>query len=149
MAAGDDTADPLLGAANPEVWGDFEPRPQGFDALRSRFYEAPVPDPRLLQVWCYTDRLSYQPGAIVSIHGCASRAPVALTIHRDDLGQTPIAILPMVSAPFQMPPAEFAAAGCGWPVIARWPVPADLASGFYILRARISDAAGGWRSHGC
>ncbi len=145
MAAEDDIADPMLGAANPEVWGDFAPRPQGFDALRARFYEAPVPDRRLAQVWCYTDRLSYRPGAVVSIHGSASHAPVALTIHRDDLGQTPIASLAMVNAPFEMPPADFAAAGCGWPVIARWPVPADLPSGFYILRARISDGAGGCR----
>lgn len=132
----------LLGAANPDVWGSFLPRPQGFDAIRARFYEAPVDDRSLLQVWCYTDRLSYRPGDSVLIHGCATSQRIDLTIYRDDLKGQPVVQWSGVSAPFQMPPADFIAAGCGWPVIARWAVPPDLPSGFYIVAATAQDRAG-------
>lgn len=129
----------LLGAADPQVWGAYLARPQGFDALLTRFYEAPVDDRRLAQIWCYTDRLSYRPGDVVLIHGCASRDRAALHIFRDDLRQSPLATLAPVALPFQMPAKDFIAQGCDWPVVARWPLPADLPSGFYIIRASLAE----------
>ncbi|HEX6959529.1 MAG TPA: N,N-dimethylformamidase beta subunit family domain-containing protein [Ferrovibrio sp.] len=144
-AAGSDSAAALLGAANPDVWGAFMPRPQGFDALLARFYERPVDDRSRPQIWCYTDRLSYRPGESLRIHGCSSRDRATLTIYRDDLQQTPLIELPAVALPFDMPPADFIEQGCGWPVVAQVKLPTDLPSGFYIIRAAIEDGQGGVR----
>lgn len=135
----------LLGAANPQVWGDYWPRPQGFDALLSRFFEAPIEDASLPQIWCYTDRLSYRPGETVAIHGCASRDRASLTIYRDGLRMQPAATFDDVSMAFQMPPADFMETGCGWPAILHWRIPDSAPSGFYVIRARIADDRGGWR----
>lgn len=132
----------LLGAASPEVWGAFQPRHQGQDQIRSRFYETAVDDRSLLQVWCYTDRLSYRPGDTVLIHASASRPRVELQLYRDDLRQTPVARFDLEEVPFSLPPKDFIEQGCGWPVVARYQLPDELPSGFYIILARCAGADG-------
>ena len=37
-------------------------RGQGFDATIPHFYEAPMDDPDYLEVWCYTQALSFEAG---------------------------------------------------------------------------------------
>jgi hypothetical protein len=132
---------PPIGAADPGLWGGYLPRPQGSDAILTRFYERPIDDRAHLQVWTYTDRLSYRPGDVVQVHASASVESVALAISRDDVAETPVERI-ACTVPFAMPADDFIERGCGWPVIARWRVPADLPSGFYVIRARASDAAG-------
>ena len=50
----------------------FLPRGQGFDGTQMLAYERPFEDRSLLQLWCYTDRLSYAPGDTVAIHAMSS-----------------------------------------------------------------------------
>lgn len=129
--------DDLLGAASPTVWGGFQPRQQGQDEILTRFYERMVDDAAVPQVFCYTDRLSYRPGETLQIHASSSRPLVDFRIYRDDLRQTPVATFNAVAVPFTLPPADFIEAGCGWPVVLRWTLPADLPSGLYLIIAKI------------
>ena len=37
-------------------------RGQWFSATMTHFYEHPKDDPSIPEIWCYTDKLSYEPG---------------------------------------------------------------------------------------
>ncbi|MDK1493695.1 hypothetical protein QN219_27265 [Sinorhizobium sp. 7-81] len=130
-----------------EHWGGFIPRPQGFDATRSRSYETVIDDARVAQVFCYTNLLSYRPGDDVLIHASTTATEISIEIRRDEIGSNPVDVIQQVKAPFSLLPADFAANGCGWPVVARWTVPRDLRSGFYLVIARAADGQGNVREH--
>src|SRR6185437_17167792 len=61
----------------------FLPRGQGFDVTHALFYECPLEDPDYLEVWCYTDRLSYCPGEEVHLHASSTAETFSVTITRD------------------------------------------------------------------
>lgn len=113
----------------------FHPRGQGFDATMAMAYEAPIDDPTLPQLWIYTDKLSYAPGEKVAIHASSTLAGFTLEIVRDTIQPVVVARLAL-TAPWTMPSEGFLTDGCGWPVVHRWTVPADLPSGFYLLLSR-------------
>lgn len=113
----------------------YQARAQGFDATNMVAYERPLEDPSYPELWCYTDRLSYKPGEEVRIHASSTVTAFALEIWRD--GAAPRLVdRHELSAPLTPLREDFLASGCDWPVILRWPVPRDLPSGFYVLRAR-------------
>jgi hypothetical protein len=112
------------------------PYSQGFDAALKRAYERPIDDKRRLQLWCYTDRLSYRPGDDVVIHASTTAGRFDIEITRDGLEREVAGRLDDVRAPFALIPNDFMASGCGWPEVARWKIPAALPSGFYLLTAR-------------
>ena len=58
-------------------------RGQGFDATIPHFYEAPLNSPDYLEVWCYTDQLSYEVGEEVQLHLNTTAADISLGICRD------------------------------------------------------------------
>ncbi|RWO23562.1 MAG: hypothetical protein EOS10_33470 [Mesorhizobium sp.] len=103
--------------------------------------------PELLQVFCYTDLLSYRPGDEVVIHASTTAVELSIEIRRDEIGSKPVKVINQVKAPFSLLPADFAANGCGWPVVARWSVPRDAASGFYLMVARAKDRKGNVREY--
>ena len=98
------------------------------------------------QIELYTDAVGYAPGDQVCFH-CSGHPAIKgetskfkISVYRDGLEPT-LAFeqsgLEVVHIP--TPPNAFAA-GCGWPVIFTWTVPADLPSAFYIVYAELTDA---------
>ncbi|MDK1494267.1 hypothetical protein QN219_30360 [Sinorhizobium sp. 7-81] len=130
------------GRAVAQPRSEFVRRPQGFDARRIHAYETLVNDPDRLQLFCYTDRLSYRPGDEVIVHASTNTQNFSLEIRRDDGTSKPLATIQKISAPFTAVPDDFAAQGCNWPVAARLTVPLDAPSGFYLMIARGTDAKG-------
>ena len=119
----------------------FQARGQGFDGTFMLAYERPMDDPSLLQLWTYTDRLSYAPGDTVSIHAISTAERFSIDVILD--GATPRVIDRLeVRAGWQSLAAGFQENGCGWPVVHRWQVPRDLPSGFVLLVARAAAADG-------
>jgi hypothetical protein len=116
----------------------FIPRGQGFDATRAEFYEVPLEDPEYLEVWCYTDKISYSPGEEVQFHTSTTAQELSIEILRD--GQAPSsvhAVRGLRGAVHKLPP-DFYENGCGWPVNYRWRIPEDMPSGFYVVISRVS-----------
>jgi len=94
-------------------------------------YQFPREDRALPEVFVYTERMSYDPGEIVSFHGSTTADRWSIQIYRD--GHQP----QMLQEAFDLagsfsPTAETAYQdGCDWPVLYRWKIPDDARSGFY------------------
>lgn len=113
------------------------PRGQGFDATTAQFYERPLEDPGYLEVWCYTDKISYLPGEEVKFHTSTTATELSIEVVRDGLTpKTVHAVSGLPGALHKLKP-DFYAAGCGWPVTYAWRLPEDLPSGFYVVISRV------------
>jgi hypothetical protein len=121
---------------------EFEVQRQNRDSTHLFHYQIAKADPSELEAYCYTDRISYSPGAIVSIHASSTAPYVDIDIIRD--GRKPSQVENFVRVPAQSvpTPADFYSNGCGWPVIHRWTIPKDTPSGFFVIRIRAQDAKG-------
>lgn len=117
-------------------------RNQNFTATFTHWYEAPSGDSSRPDLWCYTDRLSYAPGDIVSFHLSGSVSACSLTVVRDGADPTEVHVIDHLAIECHPTPPDAYAVGCGWPVAATWQVPDDLPSGFYLVIAR---SEGAWR----
>ena len=117
-------------------------RGQWFSATHTHWYEFPTDDPAQLEVWCYTDKLSYAPGETVQFHTNTTAQTYSLEVVRD--GADPEVVYSVEALPGQRYPTPTDAneVGCGWPVAHEWPLPADLRSGGYVVYARARNGDG-------
>jgi hypothetical protein len=119
----------------------FQARGQGFDGTFMLAYERPLDDPSLLQLWTYTDRLSYAPGDTVQIHAISTAPRFSIEVILDGLSPRHLETIE-VQAGWQTLQPGFQENGCDWPVVHRWQVPRDLPSGFVLLVSRATAADG-------
>lgn len=113
------------------------PRGQGFDATNAQFYETQLGDPDYLEVWCYTDKLSYLPGEEVCFHTSTTARSLELEILRDGTSPTSVHRVDNLPGASHELPANYYEVGCRWPVSYRWRIPQDLPSGFYVVISRV------------
>ena len=117
-------------------------RSQGFDATLAHFYEGPADDASVLEVWCYTDALSYEAGDTVNFHLNTTADRVSLQIQREGGVIETVYQADTIAGKHYPTPDNFYAAGCGWPVGHCWNTPGDLRSGFYLVTCRVENAQG-------
>ena len=127
----------------------FQPRGQGFDGTHMLAYERPLDDRSLLQLWCYTDRLSYAPGQVVEIHASTTAGEFTAEILLDTLRPRLLDRIEAKAGWHGIAPG-FQENGCEWPVAATWTIPADAPSGFcrIVSRATGPDGAVREQEHG-
>ena len=111
-------------------------------AIHENFYERPSDDPSRLEIWCYTDRLSYAPGEIVRFHVSTSAPRFDLTIQRDGTTLETVFVQEGLEGSFHPTPGDCSVDGCGWPVAFELEVPADWRSGGYLVTVRARDESG-------
>ena len=116
----------------------FERQRQGHDCVHVIHYQIAEADPSVLEAYCYTDRISYAPTETVYIHASSTAETVDLCITRDGLEPRVIETFQRLPAKSAPTPANFYSQGCDWPVLLRWTIPADTASGFYLIRITAS-----------
>ena len=94
-------------------------------------FQFPREDRELAEVFVCTARMSFDPGETVEFYGSATADNWSIQIYRDGFQPE------MVHESFDLP-GTFATTsetaymdGCDWPVVHRWPIPADMRSGFY------------------
>ena len=95
------------------------------------WYEAPREDPEWPEVHTYTDAISYEPGQTVVFHGSTTAQTWSIQIYRDGYKPTLAHRADAMPGQFTAAPKDAYKAGCGWPVVHRWPIPGDTPSGFY------------------
>jgi hypothetical protein len=122
-------------------------RGQGFDATTRHFYEAPLGDPDYLEVWCYTDQLSYQAGERVDFHLSTTADIVSLEILRDGGTLTTVHENATIVGNHYDTPEDFFENGCAWPVGYSWRIPVDQMSGFYMVVCKVRNENGEEREH--
>lgn len=105
------------------------------NAVWENFHELPLADKSGLGAWCYTDRLSYQPGETMRIHTCTTAARYDVRIYRDGSKQTEVFAKLDIAGEFYETPRDCSVNGCGWPVAIELEVP-SWKSGGYVIHIR-------------
>lgn len=128
----------------------FIARRQGFDITSTLFYEEQSGDPAHPELFIYTDKLSYAAGESIAVH--ASGTIGAFSIDIIETGAKPKLVerLTGLHAENVRAPRDFYAAGCSWPVAARWTPPSGLEGRFlhFAAHAETKDGVARWHDHG-
>ena len=91
-------------------------------------------DPDVLQLWAYSDALSYVPGDTVRFHVSTNAATWDVTILRDGAESREVHASGGHTGAFHETPGDCSVRGCGWPVAFEVRVGADWESGGYLAR---------------
>lgn len=119
----------------------------GSYATDSHWYEFPSNDPDTLEVWTYTDHISYAPGAEVNFHVYASAETFSLEIVRDGYEREQVYEISGLPGARPATPDNAYAVGAGWPIAHTWRIPAQQRSGPYVVTTRVKNSAGDVREH--
>ncbi|HEX9769312.1 MAG TPA: N,N-dimethylformamidase beta subunit family domain-containing protein [Kiloniellales bacterium] len=92
-------------------------------------------DPNQLEIWCYSDRLSYAPGETLRLHISTTAGRYDLTIRRDGARPEVVHRAEGLVGRFHPAPADCSVKGCGWPVAYELAIPTDWRSGGYLVEA--------------
>ncbi len=106
------------------------------DPVTGHYYEVASGDRTRAQVWIYSDALSYRPGQVLRLHGMSSAASARLEIARDALVPQ-VVVQTDIATEFAETPADASITGCGWPQVFALTIPADWASGVYIVTVSV------------
>lgn len=101
--------------------------------LLQNFYIGPSRDPEALEIWAYSDRISYRPGDNVRLHISTTASTFDLEIGRDGALYEPRMALRAQPGQYHETPLDCSVAGCGWPVAHEFEVPADWSPGAYLV----------------
>ena len=101
------------------------------------WYEFPSNDPNDLEVWGYTDKMSYAPGDEVALHVNTTADTFEIEIQRDGGTLETVMTKSGIKGGYHETPIECYEKGCGWPVSHRFTIPADWKSGGYIIVLRV------------
>ncbi len=101
--------------------------------LGLEWYELPSDDPKVIEVWGYTDKFSYRPGEAVTFHVSTGAPAFDIKIYRDGGKFEEVHSAKGVKGKRSKTPKEAYTTGCGWPALYKWKLPSKLRSGFYLI----------------
>lgn len=93
----------------------------------------PAGDPAVLEVWCYSDRFSYEPGDEVRLHISTSATRFDLEVGRDGEHYERVLSERGLAGELHPTPPDCSTRGCDWPVGYTFVVPADWRAGGYLI----------------
>jgi len=100
--------------------------------------EAPPP----IFVEGYAGRVSYAPGEELTLHVSTSEPEFAVEITRIGAKRTPVWTQAKVAGAEHPVPENASSHGCGWPAAVKLTLPADWATGYYLVTFRTRDGGG-------
>jgi len=103
-------------------------------AIAENFYERASNDPADPQLWGYTDRWSYAPGAAIRLYVSTTLPRFDLEIWRDGVERQVVLERKGITGAFHPTPEDCSVNGCGWPVAVQLAIGTDWRSGGYIVR---------------
>ena len=104
-------------------------------------------DPDVLQLWAYSDALSYVPGDTVRFHVSTNAATWDVTILRDGAESLEVHASGGHTGAFHETPGDCSVRGCGWPVAFEVRIGVDWESGGYLARFRAAAPDGAELCH--
>jgi hypothetical protein len=93
-------------------------------------------------LWCYTDRLSYQPGDEVRFHTSTSASRYSIEIARVGARREVVWTRSGLRGTLHPTPSDAFARGCRWPDGFALRIPTGWRSGYYAVTLRVEDATG-------
>jgi hypothetical protein len=116
-----------------EMADRYIPPGQWLHHLDIEWWEFPSDDLETIEVWGYTDKLSYAPGEEVAFHMTTSAPTFDIKIYRDGAELVEVHSAKTITGKRSPTPKDCYAVGCGWPTLYQWKLPSDLRSGFYLV----------------
>jgi|GEM_PF-112694 len=101
------------------------------------WFEFPCEDKNELEVWSYTDKLTYGPGDTVSLHVNTTAETYDLEIFRDGGKWESVMTTKGIKGSYHDTPTDAYLKGCQWPVGHQFTVPKDWQSGGYVVVLRV------------
>lgn len=128
----------ILMSVDRDRWSgpDRIPRGQGFDATGPHFYETYLENMDHLEIWTYTNQVSYQAGEQVEFHTSTTGQKYEIEIYRDGVVTEKVYLSSSLKGELHKTPDDFYEKGCGWPITHSWTVPENSKSGFYVVISR-------------
>ncbi len=111
----------------------YIPPGQWWHHLELEWWEFPSDDPETIEVWGYTDKLSYKPGDEVSFHVTTGAPTFDIKVYRDGGKFEEVHFASGVAGRRSPTPADAYTVGCGWPSLYKWKLPPDLRSGYFLV----------------
>ncbi len=116
----------------PKTWPDFGLTPeQRREAVFGHYYEHPVMDGGRGEIWCYTDRISYAPGEVVSLFASSTNDAFDMELARDGAELVPVFRRQGIVSRWQETPDQCSVEGCGWKPTFEFVVDRNWRSGAY------------------
>ena len=120
-------------ADNPvEAASRYVPPGQWWQHFDVEWWEFPSDDPGAVEVWAYTNKLSYAPGETVSFHVNSSAPTFDVTIYRDGLKLEEVHATTGIAGEWSETPNNCFTFGCNWPVLHMFKLSNNLRSGVYL-----------------
>ena len=101
--------------------------------ILDNYYITTARDPDVLEIWAYTNRLSYAPGDIVHLHVNTTGRTWNLEIGRDGADYEPLLYETDLPGQYVDTPEDCSVSGCDWPVAYEFSVPDDWPPGGYLV----------------
>ena len=101
--------------------------------ILENYYIGPARDPDVLEIWAYTDAVSYAPGDSIALHVSTNASRYDVEIGRDGAGYTVVRRWTGLASAYHETPEDCSVSGCGWPVAFEIPVPEDWPAGGYLI----------------
>ncbi len=102
----------------------------------TNYYIGPAKSAKVLEIWGYSDRISYVPGETVSLHISTSADRYDVEIGRDGARYQTMQSWTNLPGEHHDTPRNCSAEGCNWPVAIEFDIPLDWPSGGYLLTFR-------------
>ncbi len=104
--------------------------------ILDNFYIGPSRDADVLEIWGYTDRITYAPGERVALRVSTTAQKWDLEIGRDGVSYQPVLRESGLKGVHQDTPFDCSVSGCGWEVSYEFTIPADWPAGGYLVTLR-------------
>lgn len=101
--------------------------------ILDNYYIGPARDSSTLEVWSYTDRISYAPGESVGLHISTTAECYDVEIGRDGADYIALRRWEDLRGTHHETPQDCSVSGCNWPVALEFAIPEDWPSGGYLL----------------
>ncbi len=101
--------------------------------ILDNYYIGPARDPNVLEIWGYTDRLSYLPGEKVELRVSTTAVSYSIEIGRDGVNYQPLLQVSDLKGTYHDTPEDCSVNGCQWPVAYEFTIPETWQSGGYLV----------------
>lgn len=101
--------------------------------ILDNYYIGPAQDTSVLEIWAYTDRISYSPGEAVVLRVSTTAESYDVEIGRDGAEYDPVQRWEGLEGTHHGTPHDCSITGCGWPVALEFSIPEEWPSGGYLV----------------
>jgi hypothetical protein len=113
-----------------------EPRQRRANHILDAYFIGPAQSEEVLEIWGYTDQMSYFPGDQVDLRVSTTADYWDLEIGRDGQIYETVLKATGLNGVHHATPVDCYASGCGWPVSYSFTVPLDWRPGGYLITLR-------------